>query len=119
MSIFKEIKRRARNVALAAMGRGAGWQEKLEPVQIKISPMRVSTFRAEQIIGPIIDEFARPEVVMESYRRGLAEEIGRKLLDEGVIAEEISPHLHELGLRGPVMRMTVKVVIPEEKEAKP
>lgn len=120
MKIFKEIKRRARNVALAAMGKGAGWQEKLEPVKIKIeSPLKIELFAAEQFIGLQVDEIVSPERVMDFYRRSLAGEIGRRLLEEGALIEEITQQPHELGLRGYTMRLTAKVVVSEEKEAKP
>lgn len=119
MKLFKEIKRRARNVALAIAGKGAGWQEKLEPVEIKVGPpLKVETFAAERFIGPIIDEYIKPEAVMDCYRRGLAADIGHQLLDEGAITEEISQRPHELGLIGHTLRLTVRVVVPEEEEAK-
>lgn len=117
MRLFKEIKRRAHNVAQAIAGKGPGWQEKLGPVKLTINQMRVETFAAEQSLGLIVDEFVKPEVVMDHYRRGLAAEIGHKLLDEGFLVEEISQRPHELGLRGPTLRLTVRVVRPEEEGA--
>lgn len=118
MKVFKEIKRRVHNMALAAMGRGAGWQEKLDPVNIKIGPpLKVETFAAEQFIGPHIDEFVMPETVMNFRRRELAAEIGRSLLDAGCIKEEISQRPHELGLEGHTLRLSVRVVVPDGWEA--
>lgn len=117
MKLFKEIRRRTRNAALAIAGKGPGWQEKLEPVKITINQTRVETFAAEQFLGLIVDEFVKPEVVMDHYRRGLAAEIGHKLLDEGFLVEEISQRPHELGLRDPTLRLTVRVVRPEKEGA--
>lgn len=119
MKLFKEIKRRARNVVLAARGKETRWWENTEPVKIKIGPpLKVETFAAEQFIGMQVDEWLKPETVMNCYRRGLAAEIGHKLLEEGALVEEISQRPHELGLRGYTMRLTVKVVVSEEEEAK-
>lgn len=119
MSIFKEIKRRARNVVLAARGKETRWWENAEPVKIKIGPpLKVETFAAEQFIGMQVDEFVDPEKVMNCYRRGLATEIGHALLDAGVLEEKIGQRPHELGLRGHTMRLSVRVVVSEEEEAK-
>lgn len=114
MKLIKEIKRRARNVALAVAGKEPFEPLLPNPVKIEIQQTKVETFAAGRFIEPILDENVRPEVVMEHHRRGLAAEIGRNLLDEGYIKEEIIERPHELGLRGYIVRMTVKVVKPEE-----
>lgn len=114
MNIFKKIKRRARDIIRAA--KGEPWGEVLRPSRLSANgqQLKVETFAAEQFIGPVIDEFVKPEAVMNCYRRGLASEIGHNLLAAGVLTEEISQAPHELGLRGYTMRLTVKVVRPEE-----
>lgn len=116
MKLFKEIKRRAHNVALAIAGKGPGWQEKLEPVKLTINQLRVETFAAEQFIGLLVDDWVKPEAVMNCYRRGLAAEIGHKLLEEGVLVEEIGQRPNDLGPRGYTMRLTARVVVPDGEE---
>lgn len=116
MTLFKEIKRRVRNVGLALIGKETRWLEKMEPNKIKIGPpVKVETFAAEQFIGPQVDEWVKPEAVMNCYRRGLAAEIGHKLLEEGVLMEEITQRPHDLGLLGYTMRLSLRVVRPEEE----
>lgn len=114
MKLIKEIKRRAHNVWLAAAGKEPLGPIALKPIRIESHQAKVETFAAGRFIEPILDENVRPEVVMEHHRRGLAAEIGRNLLDEGYIKEEIIQRPHELGLCGYIVRLTVKVVKPEE-----
>lgn len=121
MSVFKEIKRRAHNVVLAATGKGLGWQEKLEPVKIRIeSPLKIETYQLQHSVGPFI-EGVNPVMldrIIDNERKSLAKEIGLALLKEGFIyAETIDTKV--MGAKGVLIRMEVKVVTPEEKEAKP
>ena len=112
MKLFKEIKRRVRNVVLAVAGKDPF--PPLTELPIGGKQVRVETFAAERFISPIIDEFVKPETAMTMYRRGLAAEIGHALLDAGYLKEEIGQRPHELGLRGYTMRLTVRVVKTEE-----
>ena len=115
MTLFKEIKRRARNVVLALAGKGAGWQEKLEPVQIKVGPsVKVETFAAERFVENI-DEFMKPEMMVDCYRKQLAAKIAGDLLAAGCFEEEMGERPHELGLRGTTLRLTLRVLRPEEE----
>ena len=110
MNIFGEIKRRARNVALAARGKDVPQLAKLEPVKIKVEPLKIATFAAEHFI----EVFADPKVVIDFNRRKLAEEIGRNLLDAGVFAEEINQRPLPGGLQSYSIKLVVKVAVPEE-----
>ena len=114
MKLIKELKRRAHNVALAVAGKEPPGPVALAPVKVELHQAKVETFAAGRFIEPIFDEFVKHEAVMEHHRRGLAAEIGRNLLEAGYIKEEIIERPHELGLRGYIMRLTVKVVKPEE-----
>lgn len=114
MKLFKEIKRRAHNVVLAIAGKGPEWQEKLEPVKITINPGHVETFAAERVIVNIAEKWAKSETVKACYRRGLAAEIGYKLLDAGVIVEEITQRPNEMGRHDFTLRLSVRVVVPKE-----
>lgn len=116
MKLFKEIKRRARNVRRALRGEGVGSHPPIKVTVGKTAPVKIETFAAEQFIGLLIDEFVKPETVMECYRRDLAAKIGRELLKAGYLKEEIGQRPHELGSRGYTMRLTVRVVKNEEVE---
>lgn len=114
MKLFKEIKRRVRNVARAAAGKDIF--PPMVEMPITREQVKVETFAAEQYIGPIVEAWTKnPEEVVEFYRRQLAVEIGRKLLEEGVLMEELSQRPHEPGLRGYTLRLSARVVIPEER----
>lgn len=111
MKLFDKIKRRARDVIRAA--KGEPWGELVRPVEFKRTEAKVETFAAERYLPPIIDEFVLPEAVMITYRRELSEDLARCLLDAGALMEEVREG-SELGLPGHYLRMTVKVVVPEE-----
>lgn len=114
MKLFKEIKRRAHNVALAIIGRGPEWQEKLEPVKITINPGRIETFCVEQIMPSDLARCSYKTKIEDWHYKNVARRIGDGLLQNGCIKFEVfNQPYHDVS----VLRGRVQVVRPEKEGA--
>lgn len=116
MKLIKEIRRRARNIALAAAGKEPLGPITLKPIRIEPHPVKVETFYSERRLNPYIDEIVPFGRIVEHTRREMARELGMKLLENGACKFEIIKEQNCMGLPGHTLSLKIKVVKPEEGE---
>lgn len=114
MKLIKELKRRARNVALAVAGKEPLGPLAPNPVKIETHQAKVETFYSERRLNPYIDEIVPFGRIVEHTRREMARELGMKLLENGACKFEIIKEQNCMGLPGHTLSLKIKVVKPEE-----
>lgn len=116
MKLIKEIKRRARNVTLAVLGKEPERPLLPDPLKIEAHQAKVETFRHEQTLNPFIDEIIPFDQVVKHTRREMARDLGMMLLDAGAFKFEILEGRNIMGLPGHTLRLEIKLIRPEEVE---
>lgn len=116
MKLIKEIKRRARNVALAVAGKEPPGPVELAPVKVELHQTKVETFRHGQTLPPFIDELVPFDQVVKHTSREMAKDLGVMLLENGAFKFEIIETRNGKGLPGHILRLEIKFIRPEEVE---